>query len=418
MRMARWRGARSELLRRSPAYRLLVGATLASGLGTWLAFVALTVDVWDRTHSSVWVSALLAADFLPMVAVGLLLAPLVDRLSRKRVMIVADLVRFGVFAAIPFVDSTLAIVLLAAVAGFAAGFFRPALYAGLPNLVAEDDLPQANSVLQAVENLTWMLTPPIAGVLVGVWGPELAYWLNAVSFLASALLLAGIQGRMLQAAKAASEGHMRDLVAGLSLVFRSRSLLTVFVAWNVFFLAFAGINVAEIALAKDALDSGDFGFGLLVGTSGLGLVLGSYFAGSIIERYAEASVYGTSIGLLALAVAGAAASPVIWLAAAFMVVVGFGNGIAVVCNALFVQRGAPDELRGRAFTIIMSSNYAVLGVAMAAAGLLTDAIGPRWVWALSALFAGVAAALGFWLAPRAQPARHTALGPIPSEPSA
>ena len=154
-----------------------------------------------------------------------------------------------------------------------------------------------------------------------------------------------------------------------------------------------------------------------MGTSGLGLVLGSYFAGSIVERYPQATVYGASIGMLALAVAAAAASPVIWLAAACMVVVGFGNGIAVVCNALFVQRGAPDELRGRAFTIIMSSNYAVLGIAMAAAGLLTDAVGPRWVWALSALFAGVAAVLGFWLAPRAGPAPQPALSPLPSKQS-
>jgi MFS family permease len=161
---------------------LLVAATLASGLGTWVAFVALTVDVWDRTHSSVWVSALLAADFLPLVAVGLLLAPLVDRLSRKRVMIGADLVRCGVFALLPFAGGPATIVVLAAIAGFASGFFRPALYAGVPNLVDDDDLPQANSLLQAVENVTWMLTPPLAGVLVGVWNPEPGYWINAASF--------------------------------------------------------------------------------------------------------------------------------------------------------------------------------------------------------------------------------------------
>ena len=79
-----------------------------------------------------------------------------------------------------------------------------------------------------------------------------------------------------------------------------------------------------------------------------------------------ASVYGGSIGVLALGLVAGALSPALWIAAASMVVVGFGNGIAVVCNALLVQRGAPDELRGRAFTIIMSTNYAVLGVSMAA----------------------------------------------------
>src|SRR3954471_3534658 len=383
-------GGRLELLARSPAFRLLFIATVASGIGTWFAFVALTIDVWDKTGSSVWIAALLAADFLPAVAVGLFFAPLVDRLSRRRVLVVADLVRGGVFLLLPFADGPGLIVSLAAVAGLATGFFRPAVYAGMPNLVDDDDLPRANSLLQASENLAWMLTPPAAGIFVNLFGTDIAYWANAVSFALSAALIARIPARLLQAAQAVSEGHVRDLMAGLRLVLTARPLLTVFVAWNVFFISSAGVNVAEITFAKETLDGGDFGFGLLIGASGLGLVLGSYLAGTFVERYPMASVYGGSIGVLALGLLAGAVSPALWIAAASMVVVGFGNGIAVVCNALLVQRGAPDELRGRAFTIIMSSNYAVLGISMALAGLVTDALGARWVWGLSAAFAGLA----------------------------
>jgi MFS family permease len=403
-----------ELLGRAPAFRLLLVATVASGVGTWLAFVALTVDVWDKTHSSVWVAALLAADFLPMVAVGLLLAPLVDRLSRRRVLVVSDLVRCAVFLALPFTGSPGAIVALAAVSGFATGFFRPAVYAGMPNLVDDDDLPQANSLLQASENLAWWVTPPLAGVFVAVWGPDPGYLLNAASFALSAALIARIPARLLQAAQAVSEGHVRDLMAGVRLVLTARPLLTVFVAWNVFFVSSAGVNVAEITFAKETLDAGDFGFGLLIGASGLGLVLGSYLAGTFVDRHAMASVYGGSIGLLALGLLAGAVSPSLWFAAAAMVVVGFGNGIAVVCNALLVQRGAPDELRGRAFTIIMSTNYAVLGISMAAAGLVTDALGARWAWALAAAFAALAALLGYVLAPRTIEEAQSELTPEPA----
>jgi len=73
-----------EVLRASPSFRLLFGSTLISGLGTWIAVVALVIDIKDRTGSAVWVSALLVADFLPGVVIGLGLGPLVDRLSRKR----------------------------------------------------------------------------------------------------------------------------------------------------------------------------------------------------------------------------------------------------------------------------------------------------------------------------------------------
>ena len=129
---------RLGLLRRSPGFGLLFFATAGSGIGTYLAATALTLDIYARTDSGLWVAALLIADFLPIVVVGLLLGPLFDRLSRRRLMIASDLSRVAVFAALPFIDSPAGIVGLAAVAGVATGFFRPAAYAGLPNLVPDD----------------------------------------------------------------------------------------------------------------------------------------------------------------------------------------------------------------------------------------------------------------------------------------
>ena len=74
-----------------------------------------------------------------------------------------------------------------------------------------------------------------------------------------------------------------------------------------------------------------------------------------------------------------------------MVLAGFGNGGAVVANITLVQRGAPDSVRGRAFTLIMSANYAVLALAFIAAGPLTNALGARWVYAAAAVTILVAA---------------------------
>jgi MFS family permease len=172
----------------------------------------------------------------------------------------------------------------------------------------------------------------------------------------------------------------------------------VLTAWNVIMLASAGVNVAEVVLAKEAFGAGDFGYGLLVGSTGLGLALGSFVAGSLLEHRSIATVYATSIGLVAVGMAGAAASPNVWVAAACVAVLGVGNGAAVVCNALLVQRGAPDELRGRAFTVLMSSNYVFLGLGMVAAGPLTDELGPRTVWAIAGALAAVAAVVGLLLA--------------------
>src|SRR5438445_4768197 len=149
--------SRGGLLGREPGFRRLFLATIGSGAGTWLALVALEVDIYERTGSSAWIAALLIADLLLTFVIGLLVGPLLDRLSRRSLMIAADLVRLGAFAVLPFTTNATQIVALAAVVGIATGFFRPAVYAGLPNLVEDAELPVANSLLQAADNLTWAL---------------------------------------------------------------------------------------------------------------------------------------------------------------------------------------------------------------------------------------------------------------------
>jgi MFS family permease len=326
------------------------------------------------------VSALLIAGFLPMILIGLLLGSLIDRLPRQRLMIAADLVRFAVFCYLPFASSAAGLVVAAAVAGLANGFFLPAVYAGMPNLVDDAELPMANSLFQTTDNLSYALGPLLGGVIVAASGPHLAYWINAVTFLLSAALVARIAPRALQAAQAISRGHFADIADGFRTVLHSRALLAVVVAWTIAMLGSSAINVGEVVLAKVTFQAGAFGFGLLAAASGAGLVLGSAAIAPLIERRGVKGVYGASIAVMALGTAGAALSPNVWVAAACVVLSGIGNGGAVVCNGLLVQRGSPDAVRGRVFTLIMSVNAAVRGLAMAGAGVFVDHFGARWLW--------------------------------------
>src|SRR5262245_47972869 len=396
--MHRLLGRQADLLRRVRGLRLLFIAAFGSGLGSWMAFVALNLEVWDRTHSGTWIAALLIADFLPAIAIGLTVGPLVDRLSRRGVMVAADLVRFLVFCALPFATSAGQIVALAAIAGLATGFFRPAVYAGLPNLVEDEDLPSAQGLLQAADAVTTVLGPLIGGVIVAATSPDWAYVVNALTFLFSALLILRIPGRLLQISRATTEGHWRDIAAGLRLIRTSRALLTVLIAWNVGMLGNAGVNVGEVVLAKVSFNAGDFGYGLLLATAGFGLVFGSLSSGAWLERHELPNVYVAGYVLMAIGIGLAALSPTVWVAAACVIVSGVGNGVAVVCNAVLVQRGSPDAMRGRVFTVLMSSNYAVLGLGMVLAGPLVNEFGARWVWGISACLAAVAALVGYGLA--------------------
>jgi MFS family permease len=389
-----------ELLRRNVSFRLLFLATLGSLLGTWLATIALTVDVYDRTHSGSWVSALLISVFLPTVLVGVVVGPLLDRLSRRRLMIASDLLRAGVFVALPFVDRPVWIVALAAISGLGNAVYRPAVNAGMPNLLEADQLEKGNALFQTVENMAWAAGPLVGGVIVATSGTHAAYWINAASFVFSALLLRLIPARRLQSEVPLSRGHWRDLADGLALARHSPAVQTVIAAWSVAMFGVACINVGEVVIAKSSFNAGDFGFGLLFGASGVGLAIGSFAGGMLAERRAIGTLYGPSIVLAGVGYGLAAIAPNVWLAVPAVVVAGAGNGAAALYNVLLIQRGVPDSHRGRAFTIAMSVTYAILGPAMAAAGPVTTALGGRWIWGIGAGFSVLSGLVAIALAPR------------------
>ena len=379
-------------------FRLLFASTLASSVGTLLAAIALAIDVKQRTNSGLWVGAVLVVDFLPSIVVGLALGPLLDRLERRKLMIASDLLRAAVFAALPFATNAATIVALALVAGLATGFFRPAVYAGVPNLVSDELLGSANALLQTVENAAWAVGPLLGGVLTATWGPHAAYWIDAVSFLISALLVARIPARLLQSKIALTRGHWTDLKDGFAVVLRSRPLLAVLFAWGLAALGSGAITVSEVFLAQNTLHAGDFGYGLLYGAIGAGLVVGSLVSNTVVERIGIARAYGGSLALMALGFGVGAASANIWMAAVCCVVGGVGDGGAVVCNALLVQRGTEDAMRGRALTFVMSATWTSTGVGIVLAGALMSVNDARWVWLASAITLAAASIVGFTLA--------------------
>jgi MFS family permease len=385
---------------RLPGFRSLFFATLASSAGTLLAAVALAIDVQQRTNSGPWVAAVVIVEFLPTVVVGLLLGPLLDRLERRSLMIATDAVRVGVFVALPFAPNAATVVALAAVAGLAAGFFRPAVYAATPNLVPDAELPSANALLLSVENVSWAVAPLLGGVLTAADGPSAAYAVNAVSFVISIVLVVRIPARLLQSERALSRGHWRDLRDGFSVALRSPSMRTVLVAWGIASLAAGAANAVEIFLAKDSFSAGDLGYGLLYSAMGAGLVLGTFISASLLARSGLARTYGASLTLMAMGYVGAAASPNVWVAAGCVLVAGVGNGAAIACNALLVQRGTFDLMRGRALTFVMSLTYLLVGIGNVAGGILLAPTSPRWIWGVCGVLLIIAALAGTLLARR------------------
>ena len=363
-------------------------ATLGSGVGTWMATIALAQDVKNRTDSTWWVSGMWIAVFLPSVLVGLTAGPLIDRLSRKRLLIGADLARMGVFVTLPFVRNAAEIIVLAAVVGIGNSFFRPAVLAGVPNLVADEDLAHGTALLQATDWAAATAGPLIGGILTSTSGPHLVYWINAATFLFSAVMVFQIPAMFLHSKQAISRGHWRDIADGLGAFRRSPPMRTVLFALGIAQLAIGLVNTSEIFLAENAMHRGPFGWGLFWSASGLGLVIGSLAVGSILEGRNELAVYPLAYLPWAAGILGAAIAPNIWVGAFAMAVNGFGNGLAFPISVLIIQRHTSDLVRGRAFTVIISAHNALLGIGIVSAGGLAAAAGARWTFGIAAALFG------------------------------
>ena len=383
---------RLALLRATPDLRRLLTARLVSEAGTWLAYVALAVDIYARTHSGVWIAILLLVQEGAMLAVGFVLGPLADRLSRKRLLVVSDLLSACVFAALPFAGSASGIVALAAVAGAVGALYQPALGAALPNLVGAEDLPAANSLSQTVATSGLAVGPLAAGMLIAIAGPGGAYALNAVSFLLSAFVLTRIPGSGLQTERAAVQSHGGQLLEGLRLFTRNAELRGLLTSWALVGVAFAAVNVGEVVLARHVLHAGPAGFGLFASAAGVGLIAGGLLSPAALARWQPLHVYAGALGVGAAGIGAAAISPNIGVAAVCAVVGGAGNGAMLSARTLVVQRAVSDALRGRAFSVLIAAGQATTVAGMALAGLAIDAVGARAVWGAAALLFLLAAA--------------------------
>jgi predicted MFS family arabinose efflux permease len=337
-----------------------------------------------------------------------------DRWSRKACMVTADLLRFGAFVGIAFVDSIEVTLLLALMAGFGTGLFTPAALASLPGLVRRERLPAATSVYGAIADLGFTVGPALAAVVLLFGSAEQLTAVNGVTFGISALVLARLA---FGEAPAGAEGPHRSLVAeareGLAATAGMpgiRALLGV----SAGALYFAGLfNVAELPFAEDVLDSGDVGYSVLATAFGAGFIAGSLTGSAGAAPAVLKSRFG--IGLLVLGAGFVATGVAPGYAAALVAFVlgGVGNGMVIVYERQLIQATVPDRLAGRIFGLKDALSAWAFGLAFVCAGGLITLIGVREL-----LVAAGIGALASWLVSRpvlasAFNAREPALAGVP-----
>lgn len=369
----------SEVLR-NREFCLLLAASLVSVIGDQVARVALSLLVLDRTGSELLSAAVYGASYLPWVLGGPLLATLADRLPPRRVLIGCDLLRAVVVGAlvIPGLPVWL-LILMIFISELAAPPFESTRSALAPQLLPDDSYVIGVSLIGALHQVAQVVGFAVGGLALAVVSAQQALMVDAVSFVISAALLAGL------AVRPASAGHETDSLlsgtaAGLRHVFMSPRLrLLVLMAW----LACAVAVVPEGLAAPYALHLG-YGsgvVGLLLSTVPLGCAIGGLVVTRLVSPEHRMRLLVPLVALASVPLLPLALDPPLPVVVVLLTASGAGAASLVLVSTT-VGREVEPAMRGRVFAVAASGLMVTQGLGVLAGGALAEVLSVHLVLAL------------------------------------
>lgn len=260
-------------------FRLLMAAFLTSTVGSWAYSVALVVWLLESTGQPGWVAASTVSRFVPALLMSGYGGVLAERFERVRLMRTTDLSLFvvmGALAAGMALDAPPAVVVaIAAIASTVATVYEPAAAAMTPQLVPERDLGAANAVRNTIDNVCVVAGPGIGAVLLLIAGPSVAVVFNALTFMASALLVSRMRARSVpvDVTEGGEAGPLRQLLVGVRTMGASASTAVLVGYSAVATFVFGADTVLFVVLSDEVLGTGPEGYGYLMAGLGVGGVV-------------------------------------------------------------------------------------------------------------------------------------------------
>ena len=402
----------AALWRNRSLLSLLIGQ-FVSLCGIQMTSVAIPWFVLTSTHSPQKMTIVLLAQAIPFAVFGLPAGAIVDRVDMKRLMVGLDLGRALTIGAIPVLAAfargdTLfwGIVALTALNATLATPYLSARSSIIPALVGEDvrDLTTANTAIQFSLQITMIIGPMIAGVLIGVIGATNVVIVDAVTYVFAATLI-GLGVKYHRTLAPPAVGHIfAEMREGLAFVWNHPLIRVATFLGIVFMLGLAMlVDAALPVFVKQTLHAGPSALGWLLGVWGAGATVGMVAYGFAARRWRlrRGPALLTATGALSLAVwvpplARALPASLVGLGAA-----GLADGPTSIMVTTLLQSEAPEEMRGRVFSAFHAAVMAAGPIGLFVAGAVMERSGPLPImFGVAALFT-VATALA-WLSPAAR----------------
>jgi MFS family permease len=374
-----------------PAYRRTLTGQGASYIGTMVTEVAVPVQIYADSHSSLYVGLAGLAGLVPITIFGLYGGAVADAVDRRRLYLWSSAVTWTVTLVL-LAQALLGLrsvgLLLALVAVQSGGFAVSSSTRGaiIPSIVPVPMIPAANTLSYTAGNIGQVLGPLVAGVLVGL--PHgFAYAYGADTLLFTTALYSTFRLPSLRPVGATGRAGVRAVAEGIAFIARRPILLMSF-----------GLDIAAMTLAmpralfpEAAAVRFHGGVGLLYSSIAIGSILAGLFSGWIGRIRRQGIALTGAVACWAAAVVAAGLARSLWLAVVLLAVAGAADLVSVVYRQTILQTYAPDEMRGRmqgVFTVVVTGGPRLGDLragAMAAATGLTIA----WSGAAAVCFAVV-----------------------------
>lgn len=358
-------------------FALLWTAQFISTMGTSLATLAASILVFRVTGSALSVGLMLIATALPGLFIGLVAGVFVDRLDRRKLMVAADLIRAVLVGLIPVllpfgIGWLYAIVMLTSAVG---QFFDPAQASVLPEVAPDEELAAANSMMTISSVGSMTVGYAAAGLLASDASVGWAFYLDALSFMCSALCVAGVRVPALPPVVDTSVAAVaRNLRSGIAFVAGTPALRSLFILFMLIFAVFGFQNALMLPFATRALHASSLQYGILEGVFTIGFVLGSLLMAQLADRLHAGQWVSLSIIVMGVIGVAFAFAPSVLAAIGLHTVGGAANAPSYIGRSLLIQRSTPREMRGRvssAFFVTRDTTF-VLGMALVALADVLD----------------------------------------------
>ena len=353
-------------------FRYLWTARLVSTIGSSLTDLAAGILVFQRTQSALAVGLMLMATALPSLLVGLVAGVVVDRFSRKKIMVASDLIRAAIVFSIPFLIQVDILLLYVAVvlASSVKQFFDPAEQSVLPEIASEVELSAANAFLSISSFGSTAIGFAAAGFLASTGEISLAFFIDALTFLTSAAWVAMVRVAPLVVEEATSVRAVIDnLRSGLGLMARTPIIRSTLLVFTPVLFALGLWNVLLLPFSIETLGGTAFQYGLQEGLTSLGFVFGSLLMAKYIDRLPEGTWMVISFMIMGLVGILYGLATNIWVAIVLVTISGFAQPPSSISRSLVLQRNTPREYRGRVFSAFFVSRDVLFLLGMATAGL-------------------------------------------------